>query len=131
MTDASIPQNAAPIVIVTNMAASLDAYGALGFAPQQWWAGNDQYVPIARGDAYLHLMVGARANPNHVGGVHVADAFIWVDDLDPIVAAARDAGWAIRRGPERYASTPIATTELVTEDPDGNWICWAVADAVG
>ena len=62
---------------------------------------------------------------NHNHAAHVADVFVWVDDLDPLVTAARDHGLAITRGPERYDSTPLGTTEVVIEDQDGYWFCFA------
>ena len=57
----------------------------------------------------------------------MADVFLWVDELDSLIAAAREAGLAITRGPERYDSTPLATTEVVIEDQDGYWFCFALA----
>ena len=75
----------------------------------------------------LHVMAGESANPNHRHVAHVADVFLWVTDLEEVVSAANAAGLAITRGPERYASTPLATTEVVVEDLDGYWFCFAVA----
>ncbi len=72
-------------------------------------------------------MKGESANPNHDHVAHVADVFLWVEELDTLVTAARDAGLSITRGPERYDSSPLATTEVVVEDQDGYWFCFATA----
>ena len=75
----------------------------------------------------MHLIQGRSPNPNHKGSAHAADVFVWVEELDSLLDAARAAGLAVRRGPERYDSSPMATTEVVIEDPDGYWICFALA----
>ncbi|MFN8169640.1 MAG: VOC family protein [Candidatus Nanopelagicales bacterium] len=119
---------AAPILVVRDVARAVDTYTTvLGFERLRYFDGNDEYVPLGRGGAQVHVMAGAVATPNHERAAHVADVFVWVDELDGLVAAAREAGLAITRGPERYGSTPLATTEVVVEDRDGYWFCFAVA----
>ena len=85
------PHVAAPVLAVTDLTAALHFYRSVcGMQRVDYFVGNDEYAVVGRGDAHLHLMVAPRSNPNHRNGAHVADAFVWVDDLDPIVAAARD-----------------------------------------
>lgn len=119
---------AAPILVVRDVARAVETYTTVfGFEPLRYFDGNEEYVPLARGGAQIHVMAGGAPTPNHERAAHVADLFVWVEYVDGIVAAARAAGLAITRGPERYDSTPLATTEVVVEDPDGYWFCFAVA----
>lgn len=123
------PLTAAPILCVPDVAAASAFYArAFGFEPVMYFAGNDEYAVLVRGAAQLHLFQSVDSRPNHRGGAHVADAFVWVDDLDAVVASATAAGLSAERGPEHYPSEPVATTEVVYPDADGNWLCFAVAD---
>jgi catechol 2,3-dioxygenase-like lactoylglutathione lyase family enzyme len=118
----------APIIAVPDVERAVETYTRVfGFERLGYFDGNDDYVPLRRGSAQLHVMRGGSANPNNRLSVHAADVFLWVRELDSVVAAARGAGLAITRGPERYDSTPLATTEVVIEDHDGYWFCFAVA----
>ena len=116
----------APILVVRDVDKAVNTYTKVfGFDRLHYFDGNDQYIPLGRGPSQVHVMKGDSANPNHNHAAHVADVFVWVDDLDPLVTAARDHGLAITRGPERYDSTPLGTTEVVIEDQDGYWFCFA------
>ena len=118
----------APILVVPDVAQAAETYERVfGFRRLRYFDGNDEYVPLGRGHAQVHLIHGRATNPNHRGSAHAADVFVWVDELDSLVDAARAAGLAVTRGPERYDSSPLATTEVVIEDPDGYWICFALA----
>jgi catechol 2,3-dioxygenase-like lactoylglutathione lyase family enzyme len=118
----------APILVVTDVERTVDVCTTvLGLERLRYFDGNDEYVVLGRGDAQIHLLKGRSANPNNRSSAHGADVFLWVDDLDGIITAARAAGLPITRGPERYDSTPMATTEVVIEDHDGYWFCCAVA----
>lgn len=118
----------APILVVRDMDAALRTYThVFGFERLRYFDGNDEYVVLGRGAAQLHVMSGAETNPNHRHAAHVADLFVWVESIDELVAASRRAGLEITRGPERYDSTPVATTEVVVQDPDGYWFCFATA----
>jgi len=118
----------APILVVPDVEKAVDTYTRVfGFEKLRYFDGNSDYVPLDRNGAQLHVMRGVQASPNHSRAAHVADVFLWVDELDSLVAKARDAGLAIRRGPERYDSTPLATTEVVIEDEDGYWFCFAIS----
>ncbi len=118
----------APILVVRDIDRAVSTYtDVFGFERLRYFDGNSQYVPLARGAAQLHVMQGESANPNHIRAAHVADVFVWVEDLADVVASAREAGLAIRRGPERYESVPLATTEVVIEDQDSYWFCFALA----
>lgn len=123
------PGGAAPVLVVTDLPAARRFYAdAFGFEPRRYFDGNDGYAVLELGRAQVHLFLGRRAVPHHAGGSHVADAFVWVDDLDPVLARAAAAGLTPERGPEHYDSSPVATTEVVLADPDGNWLCFATAD---
>ena len=118
----------APILVVRDVDQAVNTYAAVfGFEPLRYFDGNHEYIPLGRAGAQVHVMKGESANPNHTRAAHVADVFLWVEELDNIVSSARDAGLAITRGPERYDSTPLATTEVVIEDQDGYWFCFALA----
>lgn len=117
----------APILAVSDLAKALEIYrDVFGFERLRYFDGNDEYAVVGRGTAQLHLMAG-KPNPHHVRGSHVADVFVWVDDLEPVVECARAKKLAITRGPESYDSTPIATTEVVIEDADGYWLCFGTS----
>ncbi len=73
------------------------------------------------------LVQDPRTNPNNVQAEHVADAFIWVPSIEPVVALATKNGLTPARGPERYNSSPVATTEVVYPDNSGYWLCFAEA----
>lgn len=120
---------AAPILLVTDLAAAIGDYRRwFGFEDLQYFVGNDQYAVLGLQDAQIHLMQGPGSSPNHRHGMHVADAFVWVGDLDAVVDSATGAGLTPQRGPEHYDSSPVATTEVVFEDSDGNWLCFATRD---
>lgn len=122
-------QGIAPILTMADVQAAAELYErAFGFHRMNYFDGNDEYLVLERDGAQLHLAQFGAASPHHRNGAHVADVFCWVDDLDPLVAAADRAGLAVRRGPEHYDSTPVATTEVVFEDPDGYWFCFATVD---
>jgi hypothetical protein len=90
----------APILVVRDIDKALYTYTTVfGFTRLRYFDGNDEYVPLGRDAAQVHVMKGERANPNHVNAGHVADVFVWVDDLDSLVTAARDAGLPITRAP--------------------------------
>jgi predicted enzyme related to lactoylglutathione lyase len=119
----------APILIATDLRASVDFYGqCFGFTDLHYFADNDEYAVLGLAEAQVHLMAGRAANPNHLRGSHVADAFIWVSDLDAVISAGTAAGLTALRGPESYDSTPVATTEVVFADADDNWLCFATRD---
>lgn len=119
---------AAPILCVEDVTTSCGLYErAFGFRRLRYFDGNDQYAVIERGGAQLHLCQG-EAHPHHRQGSHVADAFVWVNDLERIIEGAHAAGLTSTRGPEHYDSTPVATTEVVYADTDGNWICFGRVD---
>ena len=118
----------APILVVPDVQKALQTYTRVfGFERLRYFDGNDDYLALDRSGAQIHLMKGAKANPNHRHATHVADVFVWVDELDDLVGAARDAGLTITRGPQRYDSTPLATTEVVIADQDGYWFCFGLA----
>ncbi len=118
----------APILPVPDPMRTMDTYvRVFGFRRLRYFDGNDEYIVLDREGAQVHLMKGPRATPHHRHGTHVADLFIWMNRLEDVVEAAREAGLAITRGPESYATWPVATTEVVIEDHDGYWLCFATA----
>ena len=120
---------AAPILCVQNIPASIARYAqAFGFEARRYFDGNDGYAVLTRGEAQVHLFRTDQSDPHHRHDAHVADVFVWVDDLDAVVASATAAGLRAERGPEHYDSTPVATTEVVYPDLDGNWLCFGQAD---
>lgn len=120
---------AAPILVVRDLEAAVATYCEVyGFRALRYFGGNTEYLVLDRAGAQVHVMSGRAANPNHRQSGHVADVFVWVDTLHDIVDRATAAGLRITRGPERYDSTPVATTEVVVEDAEGYWFCFAVAE---
>lgn len=122
------PQGIAAILTTPDAPAAAQLYERVfGFTRRRYFDGNDEYLVLERDGAQVHLAQFGAATPNHRGGAHVADLFVWVDDLAPLLAAAEQAGLPVRRGPEHYDSSPVATTEVVFEVPDGYWFCFATA----
>jgi catechol 2,3-dioxygenase-like lactoylglutathione lyase family enzyme len=118
----------APILVVPDVTKAVDTYTTVfGFERLRYFDGNEVYLVLDRRGAQIHIYQGDTANPNNRQAANVADVFLWVDDVDELIAAAQEAGLAITRGPERYDSTPLATTEVVIEDPDGYQFCFALA----
>jgi len=123
------PRGIAPILTMTDVHAAAELYEkAFGFQRVRYFDGNEEYLVLERESAQLHLAQMGAASPNHAHGAHVADVFCWVDDLTPVLASAARAGLVTQRGPEHYDTTPVATMEVVFEDPDGYWFCFATAD---
>jgi hypothetical protein len=119
---------AAPILCVPSVSDAVDFYQrCFGFVRQDYFRGNDVYVVMKLGRAELHLYESPRVNPNNVHATHVADAFIWVSSLEPVLLLAKENGLSPVRGPERYDTSPVATTEVVYPDNSGYWICFAEA----
>ena len=80
----------APILVVPDVAQAAETYERVfGFRRLRYFDGNDEYVPLGRGHAQVHLIHGRATNPNHRGSAHAADVFVWVDELDSLVDAAR------------------------------------------
>ena len=84
---------------------------------------------MAHGEAQIHLLAAPRGNPNHAHAARGADAFIWVEALDTVLALADAAGLVPVRGPEQYDSSPVATQEVVYPDLDDHWICFGAVVA--
>ncbi|MDN5726398.1 MAG: VOC family protein [Propionibacteriales bacterium] len=125
------PSTTAAILTMPDVLAAAELYErAFDFRRLRYFDGNEEYLVLGRGDAQIHLAQFGSATPHHLNGGHVADVFCWVTDLAPILASARAAGLPVRRGPDSYDSTPVATTEVVFEVPDGYWFCFATADRV-
>lgn len=119
---------AAPILCVTSVPAAVEFYErCFGFARQNYFSGNEVYVVMKLGHAEVHLYESPRANPNNVNAEHVADAFIWVPSIEPVMSLATKNGLTPVRGPKRYDSSPVATTEVVYPDNSGYWLCFSEA----
>lgn len=120
---------AAAILCVRDVAAACEFYDrAFGFARLRYFDGNDAYAVVGSGDAQIHLIQSSSPEPHNVRGIHVADVFVWVSDIAPVVERAVAAELSAERGPEHYDSEPVGTTEAVFSDVDGNWICFGQAD---
>ena len=123
-----IPMSSAPILCVTSIPEAVKFYErCFGFLKQRYFDGNESYVVLQRGSAQIHLIESERTNANHALAAHVADVFIWVPSLEPVLALAARNNLVAMRGPERYDSSPVATTEVVFEDNSGYWLCFAEA----
>lgn len=120
---------AAAILCVRDVAAACAFYDrTFGFERLHYFDGNEAYAVVGCGDAQVHLFRSPSPDPHHVRGIHVADVFVWVPDIAPVVERALAAGLSAERGPEHYDSAPVGTTEVVFSDEDGNWICFGQAD---
>jgi hypothetical protein len=119
---------AAPILCVKSTSESIEFYErCFGFARQNYFNGNDRYVVMKLGPAEIHLAECDGTNPSNVHAGHIADAFIWVPSIEAVKSLAARNGLAPVRGPERYSSSPVATTEVVYPDNMGYWICFGEA----
>ena len=122
------PTGAAPILCVTSIPETIQFYErCFGFSRQRYFDGNESYVVLQRGSAQIHLVESERTNATHSSAAHVADVFIWVQSLEPVLELAAKHGLVAMRGPERYDSSPVATTEVVFADNSGYWLCFAEA----
>jgi predicted enzyme related to lactoylglutathione lyase len=101
-------ENAAPILRVENIEASLRFYvGALGFTNADW--GGEDFTCVTRDGAGIYLCRGGQGR----GG-----AWVWlgVDDARKLHQHLAALGIAIRMPPTNF---PWAL-EFHVEDPDGN-----------
>lgn len=101
-------ENAAPILKVMDMAASLRYYvDVLGFQNADWGTGDFTHVKRDRAGIYLCR-----------GGQGQAGTWLWigVEDVEALHEEYAASGARIRHGPQNY---PWAY-EMKVEDPDGH-----------
>lgn len=103
----------APIFPVSDLAAALAYYRALGFRAREWAGGGYGFVTFHGAEIHLGLEpdLGARADRR-------ASAYLFVDDADALAQTWVSAGGDVRL-PE---DTEWGQHEGVLVDPDGNVI---------
>jgi predicted enzyme related to lactoylglutathione lyase len=103
-------ENSAPILKVTDIAASLRYYvGVLGFKNADW--GTDYFTSVNRDRAGIYL---CRGGQGHAG------TWLWigVEDVEALYDEYKASGTKIRHPPLNF---PWAL-EMKVEDPDGHVI---------
>ena len=104
------------VLVVGDLARSIEFYGRLGFVEPSTWADPPSFAMMNRDGFDLMLSCGT-PRPNHdAWAMHLR-----VADLAAEEEALRAAGVAIDRGP---TTTPYAMYEIEVGDPDGHRICF-------
>lgn len=113
---------AAPILCVRDLLASCELYErAFRFRRLRYFDGNGEHAYGAGRSADAPAPAGGCSSAPHPGS-HVADSFVWVDDLTPIFKSAQSAGLTSNRGPEHYTAAG-GHDQGRPPDLDENWIC--------
>jgi len=101
-------ENSAPILCVSDMAASVRYYvDVLGFRNADW--GDNDFTSVNRDAAGIYLCRGAQGHPG-------TWAWIGVEDVQTLYAEYRTRGAKVRHAPRNY---PWAL-EMHVEDPNGH-----------
>lgn len=101
-------EGSAPILMVTDMAASVSYYvDVLGFRNAEW--GSDDFTCVSRDRAAIYLCRGGQGQPG---------TWVWigVDDVGVLQKEYEANGARIRHPPQNY---PWAY-EMKVNDPDGH-----------
>jgi catechol 2,3-dioxygenase-like lactoylglutathione lyase family enzyme len=107
---------ATTVLVVSDLARSLEFYGRLGFVEPAMF-GEPPVFAMANREGYdLMLKLGRAQPPDDAWAMHLRIADIAAEE-----DALRAAGVAIARGP---ATTAYAMYELEVVDPDGYRICF-------
>ncbi|MEK6372675.1 MAG: VOC family protein [Acidobacteriota bacterium] len=117
MTDRPKAIAITPLFIVSDLQRAIDFYGKLGFQEPGVWGDPPCFAMVHRNDAELMLSLG-EPRPNGNG---VWDMYLRVADVGAEMAALKDAGVPIDRGP---TSTEYDMKEIEVVDPDGFRICF-------
>lgn len=99
----------APQFVVPNVVAAAEYYrDVLGFQVRGYFLDPPVYAIVARDSVEIHFGradTGSAASPNiqrHAGSL---DAYIWVNDLDPLYAELKERGAKKSSNLPRFAST--------------------------
>jgi catechol 2,3-dioxygenase-like lactoylglutathione lyase family enzyme len=101
-------EHAAPILNVSDMAASLNYYvDVLGFRNADW--GTDAFTSVNRDNAGIYLCHGGQGQPG---------TWVWigVEDVATLYEEYKKSGARIRKAPENYSWA----YEMHVEDLDGH-----------
>ncbi len=117
----------AAVFVVRNIQQSVVFYrDKLGFSVRDVWGDPPSFAIADAPTASVMLKQSVwredsgEAAPNHARVKHLWDAYIWVRDLDALIADFDARGLAYSP-PE---TAPHGCTETVVEDPDGYRICF-------
>jgi catechol 2,3-dioxygenase-like lactoylglutathione lyase family enzyme len=103
-------------LVVTDMAASVRFYEALGFT-RRYGGPDADFTSYSVGSGYLNLQRGADNGEGLRGRV-----IFWVDDVDAMCARARSHGFEPESEP---ADAPWGERYFHLRDPDGHELSFA------
>ena len=111
-----------PLFVVSDLQRSIDFYKRLGFGEPDVWGNPPCFAMMHRDGLEIMLSLTEGAAAPRPNGHGVWDMYLFIDDLDAEIAALRDAGVSIDRGPN---TTEYRTKEIEVVDPDGFRTCLA------
>lgn len=117
MTDRPKALSITPLFIVSDLQRSMDFYAKLAFGEPGVWGEPPCFAMMHRDERELMLSLG-EPRPNGNG---VWDMYLRVADVEAEMAALKDAGLTIDRGP---TSTEYDMKEIEVVDPDGFRVCF-------
>ena len=119
MTDRPKAISITPLFIVSDLQRAIDFYRKLAFGEPGVWGDPPCFAMMHRDNLELMLSLG-EPRPNGNG---VWDMYIRVADVEAELAALKDAGVSIDRGPATMEEYKMREIEVV--DPDGFRVCLA------
>lgn len=108
--------------IVSDLHRSLDFYKRLGFVAPGVWGDPPCFAMARRGDFEIMLHANKGPNPQPNGPHDIWDLYVRVTDLESEIAALKEGGVEIARGP---CTQEYQMREIEVIDPDGHRICFA------
>ena len=118
-------KSTAPVFLVDDVAASSAYYrDVLGFRFDRLWGEPPSFSMPERDGVVIMLkqtVPPGAARPNHTLISEIWDAYIWVRDLDALLAELRDRGANVTRGPEDML---YGCREIDVEDCNGYRLCF-------
>jgi hypothetical protein len=113
--NAPITHSVTPILNVSDLAASIEWFGKLGWTRNWTWAGPDgveSFGAVSSGEAALFLCL----NGQGARGVWMS---VWVDDVDAVHAACQGHALDVVRAP---LDEPWGVREMHVRHPDGHML---------
>lgn len=113
----------APVLLVTDLSASLAWYHLIGFDATDGVHGEPPVFAMVDHKGSTIMLRQSENGPqrNHKSVEGMWDVYVWIKSAEATLAHLQSNGVAIIRGP---TETPYGCTEIEVHDPDGHIICF-------